>query len=170
MTKTTTETKIITTPTGSPEEPVYQMNTTPAGEKFLQQIKTRNVYEEIQSHEDECRIENLVSNIINGDPTGLMPDIDPANLVADFSEAPMSFAEAMTQLANIRSEYELLPVEFKEKFDFNPQNYLNEYASESWANKMNLGGETNELRTDDQNVNTSENQHPAKQIQNAENA
>lgn len=150
------------TPCGCEEEPVYIMEMSANGCKELKFLKNRNVYEEIQSHEEECRIESLIANILTGDPTGLRDEINPEELIQDFSNAPTSFADAVTQVAAIRSEFERLPKSIKEKFGFNPDVYMNEYATDTWASKLGIKGEeNNEHGTINPPIEPAENQNSA---------
>ena len=56
----------------------------------------------------------------------------------DITNCPSSIAEAQQYIINAKEEFEKLPKEIKQKFEFNPEIYIAEMSgnTEGWLDKM----------------------------------
>lgn len=105
------------------------------GRRFLAKDKPVNVYDLIQSHKEECEIENIIRRAIEGDYNALNAK---DGVFMDITNCPSSIAEAQQYIINAKEEFEKLPKSIKQKFEFNPEIYIAEMAgnTQGWLDKM----------------------------------
>lgn len=128
----------------------YERNHAPAGEKIemrhravfkkdgrreLIKDKAVAIYDKIQINREECEIENIIRRAVQGDYNALN---QAAGQYADITGMPKSIAEAQQMVINLKETFEGLPKEVKAKFEFNPEMYVAEFGTESWAEKTGL--------------------------------
>lgn len=65
-----------------------------------------SLYDEIQSHKDECTLETLLSRALNGDPNALN---QRQGVYADITNAPTSLVDASRQLDNVNELKKQVP-------------------------------------------------------------
>ena len=117
----------------------FEMRHTPHidkdGRRFLVPDRKVAIYDLIQSHKEECEIENIIRRSLEGDYNAL----NAVNGVyADITNCPSSIAEAQQFIINAKNEFEKLPKDVKAKFEFNPEIYIAEMGgnTEGWLEKM----------------------------------
>ena len=69
----------------------------------------------------------------------------------DITNCPSSIAEAQQYIINAKEEFEKLPKEIKQKFEFNPEIYIAEMSgnTEGWLDKM---GYTEKVKLQEEKV------------------
>lgn len=105
------------------------------GRRFLSKDKPVAIYDLIQSHKEECEIENIIRRAVEGDYNALNCK---EGVFMDITNCPSSIAEAQQYIINAKEEFEKLPKEIKQKFEFNPEMYIAEMSgnTEGWLDKM----------------------------------
>ena len=99
--------------------------------KLVPDVKI-NIWDMIQSHAEECEIENIIRRALNGDPFALNKKM--GNFM-DLTEMPKTIAEAQQLVINLKEQFEKLPADIKQKFDNNAEIFVAMYGSEEWADK-----------------------------------
>lgn len=120
---------------GSREANDYQVIIDKKGHKTLKQTGTHDIYEEIQSYAEECKIENIIARAAAGDPTILN---QRRGTYADITDTPKNLAEAQNIILRLSTEFEKLPTEIRAKFDNSKEKFINEFGSDSWIDAMGL--------------------------------
>ena len=100
-------------------------------------IKDREVpiFDQIQSYKDDCEIENIIRRAIEGDYNAL--NQRKGNYI-DITGVPTSLAQAQQMIIEIKQKFNELPKEIKAQFDYNPEVYVAEFGSDSWAEKTGI--------------------------------
>lgn len=94
-----------------------------------------DLYAEIQSHAASTDMEYILSRYFGGDPSVLSR---VQGMYGDFSGMPASVHEAMTLFEQGREHFESLPVEVKEAFNFDPNQWLAALGTDEWRQKMQM--------------------------------
>lgn len=120
----------------SPAGKKYQMEHNPVmgpdGRRVLERTRREEIYELIQSHAEECDINNIIARHLNGDPFAINKKI--GNFM-DLTEMPQTLAEAQQIVINLKTDFEKLPLEIRNKFENNPEIYVASYGSDEWLEK-----------------------------------
>lgn len=103
------------------------------GHKVLKETGKQNIYEIIQSHTEECDINNIVNRVKAGDKDALNR-IEAKYL--DATDLPEDLAEAQNKIIQVKNEFYTLPLEVREKFNHSPEQYVQQYGGEDWAKMM----------------------------------
>lgn len=125
-------------PAGSKIEIRHRAEMKKDGRRVLIRDRKVNVYELIQASREDCEIENIIRRAVQGDYNALNA---VAGQYADITGMPKSIAEAQQLVINLKESFEKLPKEIKAKFEYNPEIYVAEYGTETWANKTGLKAE-----------------------------
>ena len=56
----------------------------------------------------------------------------------DITGAPKSLAEAQQMIIDLKAKFDELPKDIKQKFDYNVEQYIAEFGSETWAEKTGV--------------------------------
>lgn len=108
-------------PTGEEIELRHRASIDLNGRRQLIKDKEVAIYDLIQSHREECEIENIIRRAVEGDYNAL----NAVNGVfQDITNCPNSLAEAQQHIINAKNEFEKLPKDVKAKFEFNPEIYI----------------------------------------------
>lgn len=124
-------------PTGEKTEtrhnPVMHEN----GRRELVRNKKVAIYDLIQSHKEECEIENIIRRAVEGDYSILQKR---HGQFMDITGMPSSIAEAQQFIMDMKEEFNTLPKEIKAKFEYNPELYVSEMGLDikSWLDKTGL--------------------------------
>lgn len=124
-------------PTGEKIEIRHDAKVNSEGRRILKPTRKVAIYDLIQTHREECEIENIIRRAVEGDYTAL----NAVNgIYTDITNCPSSLAEAQQFIINQKEEFEKLPKEIKAKFEFNPDLYIAEMGNnvDSWCDKMGL--------------------------------
>lgn len=100
------------------------------------------IYEIIQSHREETEIERIVKRAIEGDYNALNA---MKGVYADIADAPGSLAEAQAMIINAKNEFYDLPLEIREKFNQNAEEYVAEMGTPKWMDKMGITAELEKI-------------------------
>lgn len=105
------------------------------GRRFLAKDKPVDVFNLIQSHKEECMIENIIRRAVEGDYNALHT---MNGIYTDITNCPSSIAEAQQYIIDAKNRFEKLPKDIKQKFEYNPELYIAELGNnpESWLEKM----------------------------------
>lgn len=127
-------------PTGEHIEMRHTAHMKEDGRRVLLRDKKVNTFELIQSHKEECEIENIIRRAVEGDYNAL----NAVNGVfADITNCPSSIAEAQQYIIDAKNEFDKLPKDIKAKFEYNPEIYIAEMATNtaSWLEKTGFTAE-----------------------------
>lgn len=105
------------------------------GRRFLAKDKPVDVFNLIQSHKEECMIENIIRRAVEGDFNALHT---MKGIYTDISNCPSSIAEAQQYIIDAKERFDKLPKDIKQKFEYNPEMYIAELGNnpDSWLEKM----------------------------------
>lgn len=135
-------------PTGEEYEMRHSAHIDKNGRRFLERDKKVDTYDLIQSHREECEIENIIRRSIEGDYNAL----NAVNGVyADITNCPSSIAEAQQYIIDAKNEFDKLPKDIKAKFEYNPEIYIAEMGgnTQGWLDKM---GYTEARKAEDERI------------------
>lgn len=115
------------------------------GRRELIPDKKVAVYDLIQSHKEECEIENIIRRAVEGDAYALNAR---EGIYADITNCPSSIAEAQQFIINAKEDFEKLPKDIKQKFEYNPEIYIAEMSQNttSWFEKMGYTAEAEKYK------------------------
>ena len=102
------------------------------GERVLIRDKEYRIKDLIQSHKEECEIDNIIKRAVEGDYNALN---QMAGSYTDITGAPKSLAEAQQMVIDIKYRFDELPADIKAKFDYNAEKYVAEFGTDEWAEK-----------------------------------
>lgn len=127
-------------PAGRKTEMRHRASITKEGVRELIKDKEVAIYDLIQSHREECEIENIIRRAVEGDYNAL----NAVNGVfEDITNCPASIAEAQQYIIDAKAEFEKLPKDIKAKFEYNPEMYIAELGNDpkSWLEKTGFADE-----------------------------
>ena len=105
------------------------------GKKILVKTGEHDIYPQIQSHLEETLIENIITRVTMGDPYALEAK---QTQYIDMTDMPVSLMDAQNKILKIEREFNSLPLEQRKKFDMSIEQYISQYGTNDWANKMGL--------------------------------
>lgn len=127
-------------PVGAKTEMRHRASIDINGRRKLVKDKEVAIYDLIQSHREECEIENIIRRAVEGDYNAL----NVVNGVfQDITNCPASIAEAQQYIIDAKNEFEKLPKEIKAKFEYNAELYIAELNNDpkSWLEKTGFADE-----------------------------
>lgn len=127
-------------PTGNKTEMRHRASINKEGVRELIRDKEVAIYDLIQSHREECEIENIIRRAVEGDYNAL----NAVNGVfEDITNCPASIAEAQQYIIDAKNEFEKLPKDIKAKFEYNAEMYIAELGNDpkSWLEKTGFADE-----------------------------
>ena len=126
---------------GSREANDYKIIIDDRGHKKLVCVGTHDIYQEIQSYAEECKIENIIARASAGDTAALNAR---QGFYADITNTPKDLKEAQDSILKLSNEFYKLPVEIREKFDNSMEKFVQTFGTEEWAENMGFKKETAE--------------------------
>lgn len=120
---------------GSPLQQKYVASYDKYGVLQLDPDGEHNLYEDIQSFRASTDMNLILSRYLNGDPSVLSR---VQGFYMDISEMPTNVHEAMTLMDRARSDFDKLPVDIKEKFNFDSNQFLASLGTDEWFDKMQV--------------------------------
>lgn len=107
------------------------------GRRTLIKDKKVAIYDLIQSHREECEIENIIRRAVEGDYTALNA---AHGTYMDITNCPSSIAEAQKYIIQAKEDFDNLPKEVKAKFEYNAELYIAMMSNdtEKWLENMGL--------------------------------
>lgn len=124
------------TPTGEKEENVWELKIDEKGNETFYISGKTNVYDKIQAHLEETKLENILAKCIDMGDTTLLDQ--RKGFYADITEMPKTWIEAQNKLINAENIFNNLPLEIRKKYNNNFNKYLAEVGSETWLENMGL--------------------------------
>lgn len=118
---------------GSPIKEVYSPVVNDDGSISLQKSGEENLQEYIDSFALECDINTLISRFVNGDISALN---QVNGSYGDFTSFPKTYAEMLQLQINSKAYFDKLPLELKEKFNNDPNQFFASAGSDDWFEKM----------------------------------
>ena len=116
-----------TTPSGTELEPTYAYEIDKKGLKELRENGKKNVYEAIQEHLEETKIENVIQSVIAGDTSVLRPNV----IYDDITGMPNNLMDAMNQIHALEDTYANLSQEVKAQYP-TLESFVTAAGSEAW--------------------------------------
>lgn len=122
-------------PAGNKEEPVYTMTIDKEGNKKLIKTGMTNIYEIIQEHLEQSKIENIIRRATEGDPYAL--NVINGQYI-DATDLPTSLAEAQSFVIRAKGEFDQLPINIRRSFDMSAEKYIAAYGTSNWLKIMGI--------------------------------
>lgn len=113
---------------GTGIEKTYGYDVNSIGQKILTETGEKNLYEEIQSYAEECKIENILKRAAVGD----MSDFRANGIYQDISEIPNNLIAAKKEMVKLENMWNKLPGETKAKYGWSLDEFMSEAGKESW--------------------------------------
>lgn len=123
----------ITTPSGDEFLEVFQEEFDKSGKKELVMIGKTNIYDKIQEGKENTEIAHILERIALGDLSVLRSQ-EPQYI--DATTLPKTLMEANNIVLKARQEFEKMPKEVREKFDYSADEYVNTMGTKEWLDKM----------------------------------
>lgn len=102
------------------------------GKRELVPDKAVAIYDLIQASREQCEIEKIIKRAVEGDYNALNLR---NGVYMDITDCPNTLAQAQQMIIDLKERFDDLPKEIKSKFNFNAEEYVAEFGSESWAEK-----------------------------------
>lgn len=128
------ERKRVFSAPGSAEMPTYRPVIGDSGAIDLIQDGMINIYDQIQSHKDSCDVNLMIKRFENGDLTALGTPRDPVYM--DVTDMPKTYAELYQKVIDAKNEFNALPLDLREKFDFDADKYISQMGTSAWFDVM----------------------------------
>ena len=120
-------------PTGTEFDKTYNLAIDKeTGKKVLKCNGETNRYAKIQSHLEECLIENILAKATL-DPSVLNKT---SGLYFDATAMPKTLSEAQNAIIQITQEFNKLDSDTKSKFDNSVEKYVDQYGTLPWAEAL----------------------------------
>lgn len=115
--------------------PVYAVKIDNHGHKTVYQTGEHDQYADIQaSRPDEMR--SILERALKGDQGAILAVQQRHGYYADVTNAPKTLAEMQQLILDATHDFELLPANIREKFENNVDQFISEYGSQEFAQKM----------------------------------
>lgn len=124
-----------TTEPGSRMANDYEVQLDKKGHKKLVKIGEHDIYEEIQSYLEETKIENILARAAAGDIEALNAR---NGAYADITDAPATLAEAHQMIISLENKFKQLPQEIRNKFNNSEEEFVAEFGSKEFFDKMGI--------------------------------
>lgn len=113
--------KTFKAPTGKKFEMRHEPEFDQWGKRILKKTRKVEIYDIIQSHKDECDFNLIIRRAIEGDKEAL--NIMEGHYI-DITDAPRNLMESQNMMLKAQADFEKLPADTKQKFDYDYHNYL----------------------------------------------
>lgn len=118
---------------GSEWHQEYRMAIDLTGHKYLEEDGKTNIYDKIQESLEETKIENIIRRAVGGDESALAV---MHGTYMDTTNMPKTLAEMQQAVIAATEEFYKLPLDIRQKFDQSPEQFIAEYGSDEWIEKM----------------------------------
>lgn len=108
-------------PTGDKFEMRHNPELDQWGKRSLVKDRKVEIYDIIQSHKDECDFNLIIRRAVEGDVNAL--NIIEGHYI-DITDAPRTLMESQNMMIKAQKEFEELPKDVRQKFDYDYHNYL----------------------------------------------
>lgn len=126
--------KFVSNP-GSVWKDIYHGEVQPDGSIKLVFDKKENFYKRIQADSVGCDLPSIIARATAGDPTAFRQD---AGFFGDVVGMPQTYADILNQVNAGKAKFESLPLDVREKFDFNFEKWFATLGSKEWISNMGL--------------------------------
>ena len=123
----------IFTEKGDPIKTVYSSKVNDDGTIELVPSGKEDWQAYIGSFADECDINVIVARFVNGDVSEL--NVRPG-MYGDFTNMPKTYAEMLQLQINAKDSFDKLPLDVKEKFNNDFNQFMASAGSEEWLHKF----------------------------------
>lgn len=103
------------------------------GKPYLETVETINMWEKTQSHKEECLIENILKQAALGDLSAFQ---QREATYADVTGLPKTLAEYQNIVIRMKDEFNRMPNEVKQMFDYSPEKYVNMMGTKEFNDLM----------------------------------
>lgn len=135
---------------GNIMEPEYKERYDENGHPYLEKVGEVNTYEKIQSYRDQCDVMAILSRYAAGDEGALAT---PGYYI-DTTKLPKTYTEYLNMMNEQREKFDMLPLEIRQKFGMNFQNWAATAGEAEWLEKMGISTKTSDAAQPDQNNET----------------
>lgn len=111
----------------------YVPHYAPDGTLTVKEVGKHDLYADIQSHADSVDLNNILARYANGDPSAL--NVRTGNY-GDFVGMPKTYAELLNRTLDGERAFNQLPLDVREKFDFDFGKWLADAGSDDWCKNM----------------------------------
>lgn len=105
------------------------------GTLTVKEVGKHDLYADIQSHADSVDLNNILARYSNGDPSAL--NVRPGSF-GDFVGMPKTYAELLNRTLDGERQFNQLPLEVREKFDYDFGKWLAAAGSDEWLAAMGI--------------------------------
>lgn len=125
--------KTIPTEAGRKYLNTYSETIKKSGKRELEKTGETNVYEKIQAHAEECKIENILHAVAMGDLEALN---QREATYMDATTMPQNLMEMENLVIKAKDEFYKMPLEVRKEFGNDPDVYVTEMGTEEFKKKM----------------------------------
>ena len=115
-------------------EPEYRERYDERGKAYLEKVGETNTYEKIQSYKEQCDVMAILSRYAAGDETALAT---PGYYI-DTSKLPQTYTEYLNMMNEQREKFNQLPLEIRQKFGMNFEQWVATAGENEWLEKMGI--------------------------------
>lgn len=119
---------------GNRFEPEYKERYDDRGQPYLEKVGEVDTYEKIQSYKDECDVMAILSKYAAGDESALAKP----GWYIDTSKLPQTYTEYMNMMNEKREQFNQLPLNIRQAFGMNFENWMATAGEKEWLDKMNI--------------------------------
>lgn len=131
-------------------EPEYKERYDEKGHPYLVKVGEVNTYEKIQSFREQCDVMAILSRFAAGDESALAT---PGYYI-DTTKLPKTYTEYLNMMNEQREKFDQLPLEIRQKFGMNFQNWAATAGEADWLEKMGILTKTSNAAQPNQNTET----------------
>lgn len=121
------------TPCGNRYINTYQEQINKNGKLRLEKTGQHDVYAEIQTDAESCKIENILHQVAMGDLRALQ---QREATYVDATTMPHSLMEQQNLVLKMKDEFYKMPVEVRKEFDNSPETYVSMMGTNEFLEKM----------------------------------
>nr|DAM15700.1 MAG TPA: Scaffold protein [Microviridae sp.] len=119
---------------GNRFEPEYKERYNDRGQPYLEKVGEVDTYEKIQSYKDECDVMAILSRYAAGDESVLAKP----GWYIDTSKLPQTYTEYMNMMNEKKEQFNQLPLNIRQAFGMNFENWMATAGEKEWLNKMGI--------------------------------
>lgn len=127
--------KTTPSPAGSKMAPTYEIIIDQQGHKELKQTGFTNIYAKIQEALESTLIQNIIDRATLGDPAALNA---VQSHYIDATDLPENLMDAQNLAIRLQNEFDALPASVKAKFENKTSQYVEEYGTNEWLQKIGI--------------------------------
>lgn len=133
---------------GNRFEPEYKERYDDRGQPYLEKVGEVDTYEKIQSYKDECDVMAILSRYAAGDESVLAKP----GWYIDTSKLPQTYTEYMNMMNEKREQFNQLPLNIRQAFGMNFENWMATAGEQEWLDKMGIKIQQNAEKTEQANA------------------